>query len=139
MRTAVGVAGAPGLTRTLAAGYHGPPALTVTRALTEWMLDPWMLVLIVLLGGGYLAGGRRVRASKGRPPRDDRDHAAAWPAVRAIWFCGLGLGFLIIATMSWVGVYQSVLLYPRAVQTVLLVLIVPLFLALGRPISLAIA
>ena len=34
------------------------------------------------------------------------------------------------------GVYQSVLLYPRAVQTVLLVLVVPLFLALGRPLTL---
>ena len=58
---------------------------------------------------------------------------------RRIWFLGLGLGFLVIATMSWVGVYQPVLFYARAVQTVLLVLVVPLFLALGRPISLAIA
>ena len=124
MRTALGVAGAPGLTRTLAAGYHGPPELTVTRALTEWTLDPWMLALIVLLGGAYLAGVRRARDT------------APWPAARPIWFCGLGLGFLLIATMSWVGVYQSVLLYPRAVQTVLLVLVVPLFLALGRPLTL---
>jgi cytochrome c oxidase assembly factor CtaG len=129
MRTALGVAGAPGLTHALAASYNGPPELTVTRALTEWTLDPWMLVLIALLGGGYLAGVRRVRA---RPPRDN----TAWPTARPIWFCGLGLGFLIIATMSWVGVYQSVLLYPRAVQTVLLVLVVPLFLALGRPLTL---
>ena len=37
------------------------------------------------------------------------------------------------------GVYQPVLFYARAVQTVLLVLVVPLFLALGRPISLTIA
>ena len=58
------------------------------------------------------------------------------PAARPVWFCGLGLGFLFIATMSWVGVYQSVLLYPRAVQTVLLVLVVPLFLAMGRPVTL---
>ena len=130
MRTALAAAGAPGLTRALAAGYHGPPELTVTRALTEWTLDPWMLVLIVLLGGGYLAGVRRVRT-----PRGD-NAATAWPVARPIWFCGLGLGFLLIATMSWVGVYQSVLLYPRAVQTVLLVLVVPLFLALGRPLTL---
>ena len=34
------------------------------------------------------------------------------------------------------GVYQPVLFYARAVQTVLLVLVVPLFLVLGRPISL---
>ncbi len=129
MRTAPEVAGVPGLARALAAGYHGPPELTVTRALTEWTLDPWMLALIVLLGGGYLAGARRVRA---RALGDK----AAWPTARPIWFCGLGLGFLVIATMSWVGVYQSVLLYPRAVQTVLLVLVVPLFLALGRPLTL---
>src|SRR5277367_6813375 len=111
--------GASGLTGVLASGYHGPPELTVTRALTEWTVDPWMLALILILGGGYLAGARRVRD---------------WPVARQIWFCGLGLGFLVIATMSWVGVYQPVLFYARAVQTVLLVLLVPLFLTLGRPI-----
>jgi cytochrome c oxidase assembly factor CtaG len=112
------------LPSALASGYHGPPGLTVTRALTEWTLDPWMLALIVVLGGGYLAAARRVQG---------------WPAVRSVWFCGLGLGFLVIATMSWVGVYQSVLMYPRAVQTVLLILVVPLFLALGRPVTLVTA
>ena len=109
------------MTSPLAAGYHGPPELTVTRALTEWTLDPWMLALIVLLGGAYLAGVRRT---------------PSWSVARPIWFCGLGLGFLVIATMSWVGVYQPVLMYARAVQTVLLVLVVPLFLALGRPVTL---
>jgi cytochrome c oxidase assembly factor CtaG len=109
---------------TLASGYHGPPALTLTRAFTEWTFDPWMAALVVILGGGYLAGVRG---------RQD------WPLARRIWFLGLGLGFLVIATMSWVGAYQPVVMYARAVQTVLLVLLVPLFLALGRPISLAIA
>jgi cytochrome c oxidase assembly factor CtaG len=112
----------------LASGYHGPPELTLTRALTEWTFDPWMLALIVLLGAGYLAGTRRARRA-GHP----------WLTARSVWFCGLGLGFLVIATMSWVGAYQAVLFYARAVQTVLLVLVVPLFLALGRPITLAIA
>jgi len=139
MRTALVAAGAPGLTRALAAGYHGPSKLTVTRALTEWTLDPWMLVLIVILGAAYLAGVRRVRRAggvrrAGQPqPRDK----TAWSVARPIWFCGFGLGFLVIATMSWVGVYQPVLMYARAVQTVLLVLLVPLFLALGRPLTLA--
>jgi cytochrome c oxidase assembly factor CtaG len=109
---------------TLASGYQGPPALTLARAATEWTFDPTMAALVVLLGGGYLAG---VRA---RPD---------WPLARRIWFLGLGLGFLVIATMSWVGAYQPVLMYARAVQTVLLVLVVPLFLALGRPVSLVIA
>ncbi len=148
----------------------------MTRALTEWTLDPWMLALVLLLGGAYLAGARRARAGGrvrgaggsgggaappkggpggwvpreregsggGRPARDNTDKTdntdnTSWPVARPIWFCGLGLGFLIIATMSWVGVYQSVLFYARAVQTVLLVLVVPLFLALGRPVTLAAA
>jgi len=124
MGTAVASAGLAGLTRAAESGYHGPPELTVARAFTEWTLDPWMLALVLILGGGYIAAMRR---------------QPGWPVARRIWFLGLGLGFLIVATMSWVGVYQSVLFYARAVQTVLLVLVVPLFLALGRPISLAIA
>ena len=109
--------------------YHGPPELTPLRALTEWTLDPWALAFALLLGGLYLVGARRVR---GAPD-------GHWPAGRVIAFCGLGLGFGLIATVSFVGVYSSVLFYMRAVQTVLLLLLVPLFLALGRPLSLAIA
>ena len=40
--------------------------------------------------------------------------------------------------MSSVGVYQPVLFYMRSVQTILLLLVVPLFLALGRPLTLII-
>ncbi len=129
MGLALASARLPGLAPALASGYHGPPGLTAPRAFTEWTFDPWMTALIVVLGAGYLIGVRRVR----RDPQ-----AGDWSVARPIWFCGLGLGFLVIATMSWVGVYQSVLFYPRAVQTVLLVLVVPLFLALGRPLTLAI-
>jgi cytochrome c oxidase assembly factor CtaG len=103
-------------------------ALTVGRAFTQWTFDLPMLVLVLVLGGGYLAAVRKVRGE-----------GTNWPNARRIWFCGLGLGFLVIATMSWVGVYQPVLFFARAVQTVLLVLVVPLFLALGRPITLTIA
>jgi cytochrome c oxidase assembly factor CtaG len=44
----------------------------------------------------------------------------------------------VIATMSWIGVYQSALFYARATQTVLLVLVTPLFLMMGKPITLLI-
>jgi cytochrome c oxidase assembly factor CtaG len=115
---------AAGVGYSLASGYQGPPALTVARAFTEWTLDPPMLALVLLLGGCYIAGARRL---------------GDWPVARRIWFLGLGLGSVVIATMSCVGVYQPVLFYARAIQTVLLVLIAPLFLALGRPISLFIA
>jgi cytochrome c oxidase assembly factor CtaG len=112
----------------LAAGYHGPPELTFTRALGSWTLDPWTLAGIVILGGGYLAGVRRLRRA-GTP----------WPGGRTVAFCGLGLGFAVLGTMSFVGVYQPVLFYVRSVQTILFLLVIPLFLALGRPLSLVIA
>ena len=109
----------------LASGYTGPPQLTLPRAFTQWTADPVMIALVVVLGGCYLAGVRKARRNGGQ-----------WATGRGIAFCGLGLGFLVIATMSWVGVYQPVLFYVRAVQTVLLVLVVPLFLAMGKPLTL---
>jgi cytochrome c oxidase assembly factor CtaG len=99
--------------------------MTIARAFTEWRFDLPMLVLVAALGGWYLLSVRKVRRGGGH-----------WGAGGAIAFCGLGLGFLVIATMSWVGVYQSVLFYARATQTVLLVLVVPLFLAMGKPLTL---
>lgn len=112
----------------LASGYHGPPELTFARAFTSWRLDPWTLAAAVLLGAAYVVGARRARR-QGMP----------WPAGRTVTFCGLGLGFAVIATMSSIGVYQPILFYMRSVQTILLLLLVPLFLALGRPLSLFVA
>jgi cytochrome c oxidase assembly factor CtaG len=110
----------------LASGYQGPPELTLGSAFTQWTADLPMIALVVVLGGCYLAGVWRIRRGGGR-----------WGTGRVVAFCGLGLGFLVIATMSWAGVYQGVLFYARATQTVLLVLVVPLFLAMGKPLTLA--
>jgi cytochrome c oxidase assembly factor CtaG len=111
----------------LASAYHGPPQLTFARAFSSWTIDPWSLTVIIIAGALYLAAVRRIR----------RD-GTGWPAGRIISFCGLGLGFAVIATMSSVGVYQPVVFYMRSVQTILLLLVVPLFLALGRPLTLII-
>ena len=105
--------------------YLGPPELTAARVLTEWTLDVPVLVAVLLAGGLYLAGMRRVRRA-GQP----------WPPSRAIAFYAGGLGAAVIATMSFLGVYQGVLFYIRSVQTILLLLVVPLFVALGRPLTL---
>jgi cytochrome c oxidase assembly factor CtaG len=112
----------------LASGYDGPPELTFARAFTSWRLDPWTLAAVVLLGTAYLVAARRARRT-----------GVPWPVGRTVAFCGLGLSFAVIATMSSVGVYQPVLFYMRSVQTILLLLVVPLFAALGRPLSLIIA
>lgn len=109
----------------LAAAYSGPPKLTIARAFTEWRVDVPMLVLILLVAAWYLASARRVRKSGGQ-----------WRAGRTFAFIVFGLGFWAIATMAWPGVYESVLFYARATQTVLLVLVAPLFLAMGKPLTL---
>jgi cytochrome c oxidase assembly factor CtaG len=111
-----------------ASAYHGPPELTPARVFTSWTLDLPVLIAVLLAGGLYLAGMRRARRS-GQP----------WSAGPAIAFCGGGLGGLVIATMSAIGVYQGTLFYVRSMQTILLLLVTPLFVALGRPLSLAIA
>jgi cytochrome c oxidase assembly factor CtaG len=110
-----------------AGGYQGPPELTVARAFTSWTLDLPVLTVVLLAGVLYLAGVRRMRRT-----------GAGWGGGPAAAFCG-GLGVIVIATMGFLGVYQWVLFYARAIQTVLLLLAAPLLLALGRPLSLLIA
>ena len=109
----------------LAAAYSGPPKLTLHAAFAEWRLDAPMLLLILAAAAWYLLSAAKVRRGGGR-----------WGSGRGFAFLVLGLGFWAIATMGWPGVYAGVLFYARATQTVLLVLVVPLFLAMGKPLSL---
>jgi cytochrome c oxidase assembly factor CtaG len=112
-----------------AAGYQGPPELTVARAFTSWTLDLPVLAAVLLAAALYLAGLRRMRRTGER-----------WaPGRTAAFGGGLAVIVIVIATMSFLGVYQGVLFYARAVQTVLLLLAAPLCLALGRPVSLVTA
>jgi cytochrome c oxidase assembly factor CtaG len=108
----------------LASGYSGPPELTAARALTSWTLDLPALLAVLALAALYLAGARRARRA-----------GQSWPAASGAAFLA-GAGLLAVATMGFPGVYQGVLFWARATQTVLLLLVVPLFLALGRPLSL---
>lgn len=111
----------------LAAAYSGPPKLTFFTALTQWRVDVPMLVLILLLAAWYLASVRKIRKNGTR-----------WGAGRSLAFIVVGLGFWVIATMAWPGAYEGALFYARATQTVLLVILVPLFLAMGKPLTLLI-
>ncbi|GAA5068862.1 cytochrome c oxidase assembly protein [Streptomyces similanensis] len=106
----------------------GSPARpTVARLLSSWQLDVPALVLVLVLGGLYGWGVLRVRRRGG-----------AWPPARLAAFTVLGLGALVVATMSALAVYDHVLFWPAAVQNVLLDLVAPLGLALGDPLRLAV-
>lgn len=101
--------------------------LTTGRLLSSWQLDVPALVLVTALAALYGWGVLRLRR------RGER-----WPLARSAAFAFLGLGALVVATMSALAVYDHVLFWPAAVQNVLLDLVAPLGLALGDPLRLAV-
>lgn len=101
------------------------PELTGSRYFDAWQLDAVALVVIVAMGAAYGYGVRR-RLRAGEP----------WSLWRVAAFYVMGLGTLVIATMSSLAVYDRVLFWPAAVQNILLDLFAPLGLALGDPIGL---
>lgn len=105
---------------------HAQVPLTAVRGFTSWRLDVPTLIVVGLLGAGYLVGARL--ASR----RGER-----WPVPRTAAFLGLGLGSIVLVTMSSLGVYSGVLFWPRAVQYAVLLGLTPLLLALGEPVELA--
>ncbi|WP_436949916.1 cytochrome c oxidase assembly protein [Streptomyces sp. SudanB52_2052] len=103
------------------------PEPTVGRLLGSWRWDVPALVLVVVLGGLYVWGVARVRGRGG-----------TWPLGRLAAFVVLGLGTVVVATMSGLAVYDHELFWPAAVQNVALDLLAPLGLALGDPLRLAV-
>lgn len=102
-----------------------PPPLTVLRVFTAWRPQPGVLAAAVVLGGGYAAAVARTRRA-GRP----------WPRVRiACWAAGIAT--ILLVGCSFLGVYDNTLFWVRAVQNIVLLMVVPLLLALGAPILLA--
>jgi putative copper resistance protein D len=94
--------------------------------LTSWRLDVPTLAVVLLLGGWYCYGVWRLRRRGERWGR--------WPAFA---FVMLGLGSIVLVTMSCLGVYDRVLFWPRAVQYIVLLGVSPLLLAMGEPLELA--
>jgi cytochrome c oxidase assembly factor CtaG len=103
-----------------------PPPLTPVRLLTEWTSDWWLALGIVVPGVMYVLGLVRLRR------RGD-----SWPVGRSIAFLGGGLGSALLATMSGIGAYDTVLFSVHVVQHMILTMVTPLFLALGAPVTLA--
>lgn len=102
------------------------PELTLSRFVETWRLDPVALAAVLLLAAFYAAGVRRRRRS-----------GDTWPVPRSLAFAVLGLGTIVVATMSSLAAYDQLLFWSAAVQNVLLGVVAPLGLALGDPIGLA--
>src|SRR3954462_999109 len=101
------------------------PPFSLARVFTAWELDPVLTVLTVWVAGAYLYGVWRLHE------RGDR-----WPVGRTISFVVPGMGGLFFATSSGLGTYDTTLLSAHMVQHMLLSMLVPLFLALGAPVTL---
>lgn len=102
------------------------PRFTVGRVFTDWILDPLPFVITVWAAGLYLLGVWVLRR------RGDR-----WPVGRTIAFVGCGMGSFAFATLSGLGRYDTTLLSVHMVQHMVLSMLVPLSLALGAPVTLA--
>lgn len=102
------------------------PRFTLGRVFTDWGIDPIPFVVTVWAVGLYVLGVRALRRRG--------DH---WPVGRTLAFVGLGMGSFFFVTASGIGRYDTTLLSVHMVQHMILSMVVPLALALGAPVTLA--
>lgn len=102
------------------------PPFDPGRVITEWGLAPVPLVATVWAAGLYLLGVHTLHR------RGDQ-----WPVGRTVMFVGVGMGLFYVATSSGLAAYDTTLLSVHMVQHMVLSMLVPLALALGAPVTLA--
>ena len=96
--------------------------LTWSTALTSWRWDSGAVALIVGLTAAYWWAWRRAGSHEDS-------------ARRYAWSYAIGVAVLGAAALSAIGVYDRVLFWVRALQVLLLLVVVPFFLAMGRPVT----
>ncbi|SFC06784.1 putative copper resistance protein D [Nocardioides terrae] len=102
------------------------PSFGLSRVITEWGLSPVPFVVTAWAVGLYVWGVVSLRR------RGDR-----WPVGRTVSFVVLGMGAFYFATSSGLAAYDTTLVSVHMVQHMILAMVVPLALALGAPVTLA--
>ena len=107
-------------------GFDLPPAPDAANLLWgQARLDGFWLVVGLVLAALYATGLRTMRRS-----------GDAWSLGRSVnWFVGVGL--LLLATQSGLATYSHVMFSAHMAQHMALVMLVPIFLVLGAPFTLA--
>lgn len=109
----------------LSASQDPPPAPALGSLLSQWEVDPLWSVVCAVGVFTYLAGVRRTWIAGMR-----------WPAHRTVlWLTGIALLFLV--TNGGIHVYQGYLFNAHVVTQMLLTAVVPLFLVMAAPLTLA--
>ncbi|GAA1548185.1 cytochrome c oxidase assembly protein [Brevibacterium picturae] len=103
-----------------------PPPPTFARYFTEWSLDPLWVVVAVGLSAAYILGFINLRR------RGD-----TWPIHRLICWL-LGMIFLVYVTSGGARVYGEIQFSAHMIQHMLLIMVVPLPMVLGAPITMLI-
>src|SRR3954451_19526669 len=102
------------------------PRFTLGTVLPGWARAPGAFVLAVWVAGLYVWGVVTLHR------RGDR-----WPVGRTIAFVPVGMGLFYFATASGLGTYDDTLISVHMVQHMILSMLVPMALALGAPVTLA--
>jgi putative membrane protein len=98
--------------------------MRLSQVITDWAVDPVLLVALLAAAGAYLAGVRRSRRR--------------WPAARSAAFLG-GLVVLLVASQSGIDEWSERLLSLHMVQHLLITMVAALLLAAGAPLTLALS
>lgn len=102
-----------------------PPPLTPSAWFTQWRWDVLMSLVIAAGAVVYLRWVHRLRR------RGD-----AWPWGRTVAWCS-GLAVMVWVTSGGAAVYGHVLFSAHMVQHMVMVMVVPLFLVMSAPVTLA--
>ncbi len=105
--------------------YELPPELTAVRWITEWRFNWLWVAIVIFLAIWYVRALRKLAA------RGDK-----WPIARTIFFF-IGLAILVWDTSSAPAIYGLVLFSAHMVNHMILTMLIPIFLVLGAPITLA--
>jgi cytochrome c oxidase assembly factor CtaG len=116
----------PAVLLHLSGGEDALARVTPSRVFTTWDLLSPAAVLVLVTAGLYLWGVVVMRR------RGDR-----WPLGRTLSFVLVGTGGAALATVSGLAAYDDTLLSVHMVQHMILTMLVPLAMALGAPVTLA--
>ncbi|MCT1606694.1 bifunctional copper resistance protein CopD/cytochrome c oxidase assembly protein [Nesterenkonia massiliensis] len=106
-------------------GYPLPPSPELANYFTQWRIDWLWLAVIIFLAVWYVRATVQVRR-----------RGIRWPLLRAAaWLFGLLIFFWV--TSGGPAVYGMVLFSGHMVQHMTLTMVVPIFLVLGSPVTLA--
>ncbi|HEX3900047.1 MAG TPA: cytochrome c oxidase assembly protein [Mycobacteriales bacterium] len=100
------------------------PKLTVGRLVSTWSFHVWSALAAAILLIGYLLGWQAARR-----------RGAAWQARSVASWCA-GIAVLVFTTQAGPRVYDDALFWVHMVGHLLLVMVVPVLLVMGRPLDL---